>query len=509
MQLGVYRFPSGRVIACAGEERSDDRVDNEVKLALPIVDRLPRFLATSFALGAIAATFGAGCSARSGESIGGQALGLGEDGGASVCQVGAECAPGAPCPDLTIDGARLQSSAFVSERDFSASDCAIFEGCVVAPGHRKLLRFDTATPNIGTADLVLGPPSTANACFEYSSCHNHYHFTNYAKYVLYAADGTTVVATGHKQAFCLEDMNAVAGVDAPVPSTFFNCSNQGLHRGYQDVYGSYLDCQWVDVTDVPPGSYTLSVTVNFAHVISELDYANNEVRVPVTIAGPPDAAVVDGGDTDAGGDAGTTDACMAFGSCGGCTAQAACGWCNDGQIGCHTGTGQGPNGGACVQANWSWVSTQCQAPPTPDAGTEAGHEAGSDAASEAAPPVDECAPLAACGGCTASARCGWCRDTQHCYIGTGTGPNGAQCTQSNWAWISNQCVAPPPPPDAGTSDAAPPADACNAFTDCHSCTLQPVCGFCGDGACRTGTGSGPNGGACAQAPWTWISSACH
>jgi hypothetical protein len=480
---------------------------------------LARIFLTTLALGAALSALGAGCSSRSGESTGGAALSLGEDAGddAPVCRLGAECPPGGPCPDLTIDRDRVQSSAYVDTRDFAASDCAIFEGCVAQPGHRTLLRFDTATPNIGTADLVLGAPSTDNACFVYSSCHNHYHFTNYARYVLYAQDGTTVVATGHKQAFCLEDMGPAPGTNTPPPASPFNCSNQGLHMGYEDIYSGFLDCQWIDVTDVAPGVYTLSVTVNFAHAVAELDYSNNEVRVQVVIpsltadAGP----VVDGGD---GGDGAASDPCMAQGDCAGCTAQAVCGWCNDGQIGCHTGTGQGPNGGVCAQTNWSWVSTQCMAPPPPpDAGTEAGSDdAGSDASDAAPPPdaapVDPCTQLASCGACTAAAVCGWCSDVQGCFTGTYNGPNGAQCAHASWDWISNQCVAPPV--DAGTTDAttttdaAPPSDACNAFADCTTCTSQPVCGWCGS-SCWTGTGSGPNGGACTQSQWTWISSSCH
>src|SRR5262249_22483674 len=160
----------------------------------------------------------------------------------------------------------------------------------------------------------------------------------------------------------------------PTPSSFFNCSNQGIHRGYQDIYSSFLDCQWIDVTDVPPGQYILSVTVNYGRAVAELDYSNNEVRVPVTIPDPNptvDAATDTGTTDDGGSDAGTTDPCQAFGGCASCTAQAQCGWCNDGQIGCHTGTGQGPNGGACAAANWSWIQTSCMAPPQPDAGAEA------------------------------------------------------------------------------------------------------------------------------------------
>jgi hypothetical protein len=505
--------------------------------------------ATAFAgLFAVAA----GCSTGSGEPMSGQMLGLGGDAGdAPMCRLGAACAPGAPCPDLTIDSNRLRTSAYVATRDFLPSDCAIVEGCIAIPGHRSLLRFDTATPNIGTGDLVLGPPSTSNACFQYSSCHNHYHFQNYANYVLYAPDGTTVVATGHKQAFCLEDMGPAAGQSAPTPPFTFTCSNQGIHRGYQDIYSSGLDCQWIDVTNVPPGNYVLSVTVNYAHVVAELDYTNNEVRVPVTIPGAPSDGGADAGHADAGadaghadagsGDAGTVDPCSAFGGCAACAGNPSCGWCNDGLIGCHTGTAQGANGGACAIANWAFGTNACAPPPPPDAGpeTSTGDDGGttttdaSTTTDDASAPdasvtpddasvtpdaasTDPCAQLSGCGACTAAATCGWCNDTGGCLTGTANGPNGSSCA---WAWISTQCTMQPPPPpddsgtttpDAGTStdpDAAQ-TDACNAFSDCQSCTAQPVCGWCGS-SCNTGTASGPNNGACTQTDWAWISTSCH
>ena len=51
-----------------------------------------------------------------------------------------------------------------------------------------------------------------------------------------------------------------------------------------------------------------------------------------------------------GGGGGSADACAQLGDCGSCTAAAACGWCSTGAVGCHTGTGGGPNGGACTAA---------------------------------------------------------------------------------------------------------------------------------------------------------------
>ncbi|HZU83285.1 MAG TPA: lysyl oxidase family protein [Polyangiaceae bacterium] len=194
------------------------------------------------------------------------------------------CAPGAPCPDLTVDRYDLLNSIVIDERTFSPTDCAIVEGCMAATGTRRLLRFDTGTVNSGTADLSIGDP-TQNACFTFSQCHQHYHFRGVGVYTLYQVDGTTVAATGHKQGFCLEDVvpDWSRTPVAPNPATPFDCNHQGLHVGWEDVYPADIDCQWIDITDVPPGDYILSVEINAQHYLPESNYDNNDERVPVTI----------------------------------------------------------------------------------------------------------------------------------------------------------------------------------------------------------------------------------
>lgn len=183
-------------------------------------------------------------------------------------------------PDLTIDAGALSSSMKIEERAFSGGSCALAERCVGAPGVRKLLRFSTRTPNIGSGDLYLGDPrSGGNGSFQYSQCHAHYHFNGYANYRLLGGGGQ-IVATGHKQAFCLLDLDP-NGSNAGPPK--YHCLNQGISAGWADIYDRSLDCQWVDVTGVAPGSYTLEVSINPGHSFEESNYGNNVARVPVTI----------------------------------------------------------------------------------------------------------------------------------------------------------------------------------------------------------------------------------
>jgi hypothetical protein len=147
------------------------------------------------------------------------------------------------------------------------------------------LRFDTATANVGTADLVVGSPQTS-ACFQFSACHQHYHFAGFSRYVLYEADGMTLAAQGHKQSFCLEDVEPYAAMPGRDPAAPFDCANQGLHVGWEDVYPNDIDCQWIDITGVPAGDYVLSVAINAAGYLPESDYTNDSASIRVAIPPP-------------------------------------------------------------------------------------------------------------------------------------------------------------------------------------------------------------------------------
>jgi hypothetical protein len=182
--------------------------------------------------------------------------------------------------DLTVDRDAIVASLALDSRSFAPDDCSVAEGSVGAPGVRRLLRFDAIVVNRGTRALVLGdpahplPPFTADD-FEFSPCHHHFHFRDFADYELRGPAGA--VAFGHKQAFCIRDSLPYG----PEPSGGYDCDFQGLSPGWGDDYPAALDGQWVDVTGVPAGDYEVVVTVNPAGRIREHGDAPNVVTVPV------------------------------------------------------------------------------------------------------------------------------------------------------------------------------------------------------------------------------------
>jgi len=203
-------------------------------------------------------------------------------GGGRCCPLGSTCQRDGRCrlANLTIDADRVARSVDLRTRHFRAGSCAWEEGCVEDFGDRRLLRFDLRTPNEGRGDLYMGDPDATPELFEYSSCHEHFHFLTFAAYELRAMDGT-VAARGHKQSFCLIDVERFDR-DARREATY-DCQIQGISAGWADVYHKSLDCQWVDVTGVPAGDYLLRVEINTERVLAESNYDDNVVEVPVRI----------------------------------------------------------------------------------------------------------------------------------------------------------------------------------------------------------------------------------
>lgn len=341
------------------------------------------------------------------------------------CPLGSTCAEGGcPLPDLSIDQGVIEDSVRIEDQSFAADSCEVVEGCIGAPGARRLLRFSVETPNLGQGNLFLGDPAN-NPLFVYSPCHGHYHFNGYANYRLLDASGQEV-GSGHKQAFCLLDFEPYAP-NAP-PDAIYTCSNQGIQAGWADVYTWSLPCQWVDITGVPPGDYTLEVQVNEAHAIAESDYTNNTVTTPITI--PADSCP--------NGCREPSEAC--------CQPGDPCGWAADGSCDCA--------------AYFAWDDADC-------------------AACSSADPA--CDFTNTCpGGCTPNV--GMCCDpADPC----GLAGNGACDCGGAFDWDLPECVG------CTTQDPDCPVNSCpngcTAYDPTNPCCgPTDTCGWTGDGWCDCG-----------------------
>lgn len=188
-----------------------------------------------------------------------------------------------PLPDLVLDVERLGAEILFDTVSVAEGSCALAEECVGGVGERRVMRFSVEAINQGFADLVVPPPPERPDLFEFSPCHGHYHFSGFAEYALLDTAGE-VVLTGRKQAYCMEDTEQVVqGPDVPCAKRY-TCDDQGIQRGWGDLYGNTLDCQWLDITGLPPGEYRLEVSLNPGRNFQEGSFDNNIGSVPVTIA---------------------------------------------------------------------------------------------------------------------------------------------------------------------------------------------------------------------------------
>ncbi len=146
-------------------------------------------------------------------------------------------------------------------------------------------------PNATYEDLT----ALHGASFVYSSAqgHNHWHFQAAARYVLNLPGGGT--RNSAKVGFCMADANPTYfpyGQTNGGAQTFCAPGNpaatfvrMGISRGTYDLYNSQVADQWVDVTGLVPGSYTLTGTVDPQGYLDESSKSNNTQTVTRTIPG--------------------------------------------------------------------------------------------------------------------------------------------------------------------------------------------------------------------------------
>jgi len=192
--------------------------------------------------------------------------------------------------DILTDPNTVQQSVTIDWMFLSNLTCALEEGCLSESAYnsvggvdrlnlRKLLRFTQKITNIGDADFL--SPVSANE-WQYHTCHANYHamraFTTY-ELLSVTTNMARTVASSHKASYCLEDTECMPGRRPK-----YTCQGeQALSPGCSDIHDKGIDCQWIDVTDVPSGHYILKIEVNPGHVVKERTYENNILHCDVYV----------------------------------------------------------------------------------------------------------------------------------------------------------------------------------------------------------------------------------
>ncbi len=161
-------------------------------------------------------------------------------------------------PDLEVIADGLSNNR-ITYRYIEPDSCALVEQCVTGSGWRRLLLYDASIRNASPVDLVIGEvsdesPFVESNVFEFSECHQHYHYSHYG-------DFSYGESPGEKRAFCIESTDRYYNSEETPLAHPFGCENQGIASGWGDTYIAGVECNWIDITDleIPDGGIDQSL----------------------------------------------------------------------------------------------------------------------------------------------------------------------------------------------------------------------------------------------------------
>jgi hypothetical protein len=191
---------------------------------------------------------------------------------AAAARFGEVTTPDAPDLKVLTTGEGLNDNRIIYKY-IPAGHCAAVERCVGGTGWRRLLVFDSHDHNVGGQPLHIGEVDYFNeglggdliqhGVYEFSACHEHYHFMHYGDFSFGTPGGPDpTLAPVQKNGFCLESTDRLSNNEWSPLHPDYICEYQGVQAGWGDLYGASLTCNWVDITglDTSGGPVTDQLT---------------------------------------------------------------------------------------------------------------------------------------------------------------------------------------------------------------------------------------------------------
>lgn len=197
-------------------------------------------------------------------------------------------------PDLGVTmGINMEEFPIRQNVVFTQTSGEVIDGCIKMddgrfPGPYRLLPFGWSILNLSTdADFVVGttpPPMVSQDPFVWSA-HGHHHVENFNDFTFVNASLRFQATNPLKQAACLMDSSPIAISGFTPPAGKFTCQNQGITTGWDDEYGPELVCQFIDISNVPDGTYVLLGKANAIKRFSEADAYDDGNAIRIQLSG--------------------------------------------------------------------------------------------------------------------------------------------------------------------------------------------------------------------------------
>ncbi len=146
-------------------------------------------------------------------------------------------------------------------------------------------------------------PRVGRLRYNVSPSHSHWHLRPFEQYELRALSGQRITRD-HKSGFCLTSdhrspLSTLGPRGQPVDKS--DCRRdapgalrvfEGMAVGWGDIYIPSKEGQYVDITNVAPGTYDLVHRVNVGRLLHETNYANNAASLRIRLLPPASPAAL-------------------------------------------------------------------------------------------------------------------------------------------------------------------------------------------------------------------------
>lgn len=139
-------------------------------------------------------------------------------------------------------------------------------------------------------DTCAGSQDVNAGEYEWHEGHNHFHVGDFANYFLRPLGSPGQGRNGSKTTFCVMDTTSInPKLLGASGQTYSTCGNtvQGMSVGWGDTYGSALQGQSIDATNLAPSDYELEIVADPFNRIVETNDGDNASCVLLRFAGSP------------------------------------------------------------------------------------------------------------------------------------------------------------------------------------------------------------------------------